>query len=121
MPLETSAPYSGELTSQSVKRSLVADDQILLSREGDDLIAQPPSTLAGLIEIRGLGIFKMPFFDTAKVHFFVDLVEVKDVPRMIEETCDVVTLLGLERPVIKLNAFEPSAVLKLHYAFQMFV
>jgi HPr kinase/phosphorylase len=35
---------------------LVADDQVVLTRDGDGLIASAPDNLAGLLEIRGLGI-----------------------------------------------------------------
>lgn len=36
---------------------LVADDQV----EIDDGLAGPPAALAGMIEIRGLGIFRLPY------------------------------------------------------------
>ena len=36
--------------------TLVADDQVLI----EDNIASPPESLAGLLEIRGLGIFQLP-------------------------------------------------------------
>jgi len=35
---------------------LVADDRTVVTRQGDDLIASAPPTIAGLIEARGIGI-----------------------------------------------------------------
>ncbi|MGE3652127.1 MAG: HPr kinase/phosphorylase, partial [Reyranellaceae bacterium] len=39
---------------------LVADDRTDLMREGDLLIARAPTSIAGLIEARGLGILRLP-------------------------------------------------------------
>src|SRR5436190_12146788 len=38
---------------------LVADDQTHLVRKGGTLMATPPAALAGLIEVRGVGIVKL--------------------------------------------------------------
>jgi HPr kinase/phosphorylase len=43
--------------------SLVADDQVLLH----GLRASPPPALAGLLEVRGLGIFRLPFTEAALI------------------------------------------------------
>jgi HPr kinase/phosphorylase len=37
--------------------ALVADDQCVLRAEGDALRAEAPSTLRGMLEVRGLGVF----------------------------------------------------------------
>ena len=37
--------------------SLVADDQVLI----DGLMASPPAVLAGLLEVRGLGLLRLPY------------------------------------------------------------
>src|SRR5688500_19640981 len=39
--------------------TLVSDDQTLVRRDGDRLIASPPPNIAGKLEIRGLGIVEM--------------------------------------------------------------
>ena len=38
---------------------LVADDRVVVERSGDRLIARPPEAIAGLIEVRGLGIMRV--------------------------------------------------------------
>src|ERR1700712_5927 len=47
--------------------SLVADDQVVL----EDGVARPPRPLAGLIEVRGLGLLRMPYAETARVALVV--------------------------------------------------
>jgi HPr kinase/phosphorylase len=52
---------------------LVADDRVHVAPVHGRLIARPPETLAGLIEIRGLGIRRLPFEPIAVVGLLVDL------------------------------------------------
>jgi HPr kinase/phosphorylase len=49
--------------------SLVADDQVEL----DGNIASPPAALAGLIEVRGLGIVQLPYVSQAVLRLAVQL------------------------------------------------
>lgn len=39
---------------------LVADDRVVIERHGDGLRLTPPPPLAGLVELRGFGLLKMP-------------------------------------------------------------
>lgn len=48
---------------------LVADDQVLV----EDGFASAPHNLAGLIELRGLGIFRLPFLPRARLRLVVRL------------------------------------------------
>ena len=48
---------------------LVADDRVDLA----DGVACPPATLAGLLEVRGLGIVRLPHVRSAQVALAVDL------------------------------------------------
>ncbi len=96
--------------------SLVADDQVRLTSAEDGLMASPPVNLAGLIEIRGLGIQQMPYVATARLVLVCDLVAAQDVPRMPPDPWERTVLAGNEVPVLKLAAFEASAPLKLKLA-----
>jgi HPr kinase/phosphorylase len=49
--------------------SLVADDRVDIA----DGIAAPPSALAGLLEVRGLGIFRLPYIASARLALVVEL------------------------------------------------
>ena len=48
---------------------LVADDRVDIV----DGIARPPPALAGLLEVRGLGIFRLPYVTAARLVLVVDL------------------------------------------------
>ena len=48
---------------------LVADDRV----EVEDGIARPPPQLAGLLEVRGLGIMRLPHVQSARLALAVDL------------------------------------------------
>lgn len=52
---------------------LVADDQSLLHRRGDRLVASSPPALSGLIEARGVGILRAPPLAEAEIALAVDL------------------------------------------------
>ena len=49
--------------------TLIADDQVEIS----DGVAQAPAALAGLVEIRGLGILRLPYQATARLALAVTL------------------------------------------------
>ncbi|MFV0368655.1 MAG: HPr kinase/phosphorylase [Hyphomicrobiaceae bacterium] len=95
---------------------LVADDQVCIEPDGSRLIARPPDTLAGKLEVRGIGIVDLPYLPTADVHLVVELVPPEKVERMPDPMTTM--LAGLLRPVIRLFAFEPSAPLKVALALQ---
>jgi HPr kinase/phosphorylase len=48
---------------------LVADDRVDIV----DLVASPPASLAGLLEVRGLGVMRMPHLPRARLSLVVDL------------------------------------------------
>lgn len=54
---------------------LVADDRTLLHAEGDRLIASVPAALAGGVEIRGAGLFRVDFAASVPLDLVVHLVE----------------------------------------------
>lgn len=93
---------------------LVADDRVDLSRRGDDLWASPPPALAGLIEVRGLGILRLDALAEAAVGLIIDLVPETKPERMPEPR--TWSVLGLERPLIDLDPFENSAPAKVRLA-----
>lgn len=96
---------------------LVADDQVWVEPNSNGaLIASPPETIAGKIEVRGLGISDVPFLAEARLVLVCDLVEPDQVPRMPPEPCDRMTLAGVAVVSQKLAAFEASAPLKLKMA-----
>jgi len=58
---------------QLIFARLVADDRVHVEAAHDRLIARPPAALAGLLEVRGLGILHLPYEPMAVVSWVVDL------------------------------------------------
>lgn len=61
--------------SRGKKAALVADDRTLLKVEGSQLIARAPANLAGGVEIRGAGLFRVEYVDQISLDLVVKLVE----------------------------------------------
>ena len=96
---------------------LVSDDQVFVEANGKgQLLASPPQTIAGKIEIRGLGIVAVPYLPQAELVLVCDLVNEEDVPRMPPEPWDRTEIAGRLLPALKLAPFELSAPLKLRMA-----
>jgi HPr kinase/phosphorylase len=57
------------------KAALVGDDRVRLRARDGCLIAQPHPAIAGLIEIRGLGLHRTAARDSCAVRLVIDLVE----------------------------------------------
>lgn len=52
---------------------LVADDQTLVCRRGDRLVASAHPNIAGQIEARHVGLFRLPFRAEAEIALAIDL------------------------------------------------
>lgn len=93
---------------------LVADDRVDLARDALGILASAPATIAGMMEVRGIGIVQGLPHVTARVSLVVDLVARDDVPRMPE--AETVALLGLAVPLVRLHAFDISTPVKIRLA-----
>lgn len=90
---------------------LVADDQSELCRDGDRIVVRAPATIAGLIEVRGIGIIRVAATPQAPLLLVVDLVAAESLERLPLPRNEPV--LGLAIPAITLAPFEASAAAKL--------
>ena len=95
---------------------LVADDQSELRRRGDLLVARAPATIAGLFEVRGLGILRLDALAEAPVRLIADLVAADRVERLPPSRTDMI--LGIAVPLIEITPFEASAAAKLRLALR---
>ena len=96
---------------------LVADDQTRIARHGQVLLASAPAALAGLMEVRGVGILKLSLgqlLSLAPLSLVVDLVSSDRIERLPEPARE--TVLGVDLPVLALAPFEASAPAKLRLA-----
>jgi len=80
---------------------LVADDKVFLSLESGMLMGAPAKEMIGVVELRGVGLYKLP--DTASrqvIHVGVELVPLEQVERLPARHTQ--NLLGVNIPVIRL-------------------
>ena len=102
----------GRWPSASDGRRLVADDQTQLTSQAGRLIASAPQQIAGLLEVRGLGIVPIEDAIVTEVCVVIDLVAPTDIERMPDQDATV-ALLGIKLPLRLLSPFEASATIKL--------
>ena len=95
---------------------LIADDQALLLRRESYILVRAPGTIAGLIEVRGVGILRLDPLDEVQLALIVDLVPAAQIERHPEPRCE--TIFGLAIPLLALAAFEASAAAKLRLALR---
>ena len=94
--------------------ALVSDDYTLVMRKDGVLRAKAPTTIAGKIEVRGIGIVDMPTVDDVPVALIVRLdVEVL---RMPERRLRRVAGVGVRE--IALDPFTASAAIKVELALR---
>lgn len=96
---------------------LVADDQVAVVAEAGELRVAPPAALRGLLEVRGLGIFRDLAVEqpAPALRLAVQLTpraEITRLPVPARWTAEGVTL-----PSLRLDPFEASATAKLALAF----
>jgi len=94
---------------------LVSDDQTVLTLTDGVLIAAPPATIAGLIEVRGIGIVPLPRRADVAVALAVRLGE--PVVRMPEAALSE-TINGIAIPLVRADSHEASAPIKVELALR---
>ncbi|MCL6249575.1 HPr kinase/phosphatase C-terminal domain-containing protein [Altererythrobacter sp. KTW20L] len=92
--------------------TLVGDDGVILEQRDGHLWASPPPAIAGLLEVRNVGLVEFPTADGP-----VGLVLRLDpaAPRYVEEA-DREVMLGAEVPVITLYPDSPALFLRAEWA-----
>ena len=97
--------------------ALVSDDYTELRRRADGrLLARAPATIAGKMEIRGVGLVEMAAAADVPVCLYADL---ERAPERLPEA-ETIRLAGEDVPRVALAALEPSAPLKLERALVRF-
>jgi HPr kinase/phosphorylase len=99
-----------------MRAMLVSDDQVEIHRTDATLIVAPPAPLAGLLEIRGLGIISVNHKPNSRLVLVVDLVSDAAVERLPDKSFETVEVEGVKLPAIKLGISDSAAVAKLRAA-----
>lgn len=96
---------------------LVSDDYTEVIEEDGHLVASPPLAIEGMLEVRGIGVVRVPFLARAVLTLVVELVSAGQVPRMPEpETVCVADRSGIGVPLLRLDPFQASAEAKVRLA-----
>ncbi|MDO7842760.1 HPr kinase/phosphorylase [Sphingomonas immobilis] len=95
---------------------LVSDDQTNLTTDDGSLLASPPNTIAGLIEVRGIGIVTVAHRASARVALLVRLEG--EVPRMPDKGLSE-EIAGVRLPVMTVDPAAMSAPIKVELALRL--
>ncbi|MHA1113175.1 MAG: HPr kinase/phosphorylase [Alphaproteobacteria bacterium] len=96
---------------------LIADDRTGIVREGGRLFAVAPASIAGLLEVRGLGLVEVAHVGRAELRLVIDLVPEAEVERMPEPAS--AEFLGVFVPRRAFCAHHASTPAKLRLALDL--
>ena len=94
---------------------LIADDQVQLEVTDGRLMAFAPSQIAGLMEVRGIGIVRLETAGPMPVRLIVDLKPAAEIERLPPEGQSE-TILGVAVARVEIDARAASAPLKVRLA-----
>jgi serine kinase of HPr protein (carbohydrate metabolism regulator) len=95
--------------------TLVSDDQTIVRKDGSRLLASAPTTIAGKLEVRGIGIIDMPTVSDLPVALVVELTS--DFQRLPDDSRERL-ILGTAIPLVSIDARTPSAAVKVAMALE---
>ena len=98
--------------------TLIGDDGATLTRDGEKVIVSPPPNIAGLLEIRGVGIVEMPTSSGAPLALILSLVEeghAERHPTMLVER----EFHGLPFPVLPFVPGDKAPALRTEWALRV--
>ena len=95
--------------------ALIGDDGVLLELRGERLWALPPPNIAGLLEVRNVGLIELPAVAApialvARLH--------PDAPRHLE-TAERIALAGADVPLVRLWPGSPVLALRAEWALAL--
>lgn len=97
-----------------LRSELVADDQVIVTRDQDRLVASAPANLRGKLEIRGLGIVTLATPASVPLALVVKLRDHSAIERLPDPaTFDI---LGTTLPLVEIDGKLPSAPARLRAA-----
>ena len=93
--------------------TLVSDDQTIVKRDGDRLLASAPPMIAGKLESRGIGIVEVDRVENVPVALILELTS--DIQRLPDDSRER-PVLGVKIPLITIDALTASAPSKVAFA-----
>ena len=93
--------------------TLVSDDQTIVRKDGERLLASAPPTIAGKLEVRGIGIVEVDRASDVPVALIIELTS--DIQRLPDDSRER-PILGVSLPFITIDAMPASAPAKVDLA-----
>jgi len=93
--------------------TLVSDDQTIVKRQDGRLLASAPPTIAGKLEIRGIGIVDVDTLTDVPIALLVELAS--DIQRLPDDSRER-PVLGISVPLVSIDAMTASAASKVALA-----
>jgi HPr kinase/phosphorylase len=112
------SPGTG-LSGRTLVASLVADDQTELYFEAGEILTRPPKTIAGKLEMRGVGILNLPHVEGVPLILVIDLKDASEIERMPDGQAMETEFFGKRVARLELDASKPSAAARLRMAWTM--
>lgn len=104
---------------KQAKGRLVSDDQTLLARDGDQLMAHAAPNISGMIEVFGIGIVEgLPFAPSGPVRLLVDLVTGPNDVERLPVPCHE-DILGVTVPCWSLRAHDCGGLARVLVALDL--
>ena len=97
-----------------LRSELVADDQVIVTRDQDRLMASAPAALRGKLEIRGLGIVTLATPPSVPFALVVKLQDHSAIERLPDPT--TFDILGMALPLAEIDGKMPCAPARLRAA-----
>lgn len=91
---------------------LIADDRVVVAAKGNKLLLSAPPTIAGLLEVRGVGLQPFPIVEAVEAVAVFDL---DAIPERLPAPA-LRAICGCSLPLYGLSSFEASAPLKVELA-----
>lgn len=98
---------------------LIGDDRVLLTAQDGALLAAPAPSLEGLLELRGLGLLRLPFDGPVALALAVDLVAAADAVPRLPEACFFAHVIDghiYQLPKLTLYAPDTTTPLTIYHA-----
>jgi len=96
---------------------LIGDDGVTLERSGNRLVASPPPRIAGLLEVRNLGLLQFPVAGAVQVTLVLRIDA--DAPRFIE-VAERTELGGVDLPLVRVWPGGLELALKAELALERY-
>jgi HPr kinase/phosphorylase len=96
---------------------LIADDRVDIKLVDGKLHLAAPTTIQGLLEVRGIGVVNISAVQKIPLSLIVDLKPVSEIERMPDNKIELID--GIAIPVIDIDPFELSAPAKIKMALRI--